>query len=85
MCFFSRKQPSIPTSPAPVAPPAPAPTPVITPSEISPQIQGEARRKRREQLRFGLASTIKTSARGLTGRGPELSAPSLTGKTKLGQ
>lgn len=70
--------------PTPVAAPIPAPTPTITPSEVAPQQKDEARRKRLEQMRFGLASTIKTSARGLTGAGPELSSASLTGKTKLG-
>lgn len=83
MCFFSK--PKAPSVPIPAAAPIPAPSPVITPSEVSPQQAGEARRKLLQQKRFGLASTIKTGARGLTGAGPELSAPSLTGVQKLGQ
>ena len=84
MCFFSKPK-APPTPPMPSSPPPMAPPPVITPSEVSPQQQGESRRKRLEQQRFGLASTIKTSSRGLTGQGPELSSASLTGVKKLGQ
>jgi len=89
MCFFS--QPKTPTpSPAPIiknAPvtPAPSPTPTKTapePSQVSPQ---EARRKQLGILRYGLASTIKTSPRGVSGSGADLYAPAAYGKTKLGQ
>lgn len=78
MCIFgSPKTPDI--SP----PPAAAPAPTITPSEVSSQSSEEARRKRLQQLRSGLASTVKTSARGIVGSGPELQQ-SGAGKTKLG-
>lgn len=79
MCYSSPEAPS--NKPAP--PPPPAPT--IMPSEVSAQSTESAKQKRRESLRSGLASTIKTSARGITGAGPELISPSLLGsKTKLG-
>jgi hypothetical protein len=78
MCFA--KAPKV-EAPAPV--PAPAPAPVITPSEVSPQSANEARRKRLDALRYGLASTIKTGPRGLVGAGAELSS-SGQGKQKLG-
>ena len=80
MCFFgSSKQPSV--SPAPT----PAPAPTITPSEVSPQASDEARRKRLERTRFGLASTIKSgSPRGITGAGAELNPMYNTAKSKLG-
>ncbi len=81
MCFGSRQ--SAPASPQIVQAPAPSPTPVITPSEVSAQQAGESRRKKLDQLRYGLASTIKTGSSGIMGAGAELKAPS-TGKTKLG-
>ena len=83
MCFFSK--PKAPAAPAITqAPPAaPAPKPIVMPSEVSPQTKEETRRKRLDKLRFGLASTIKTSPRGITGTGVNLSAP-VTGKTTLG-
>jgi hypothetical protein len=82
MCFGSKKQ-SMPAAPTIVSAPAPAPTPTIIPSEVSPQQAGESKRKRLEQLRYGLASTIKTGTRGIMGSGSELQAPT-TGKKKLG-
>ena len=78
MCFSSPKKQEV------KAAPPPAPAPVITPSEISPQTQDENRRKRLERLRSGLAATIKTSPRGITGAGADLSASGGGGKTKLG-
>lgn len=70
-------------TPPPVEAPPPAPVP--TPSEVSPQSASDARRRRLEQLRYGLASTIKTSARGLTGTGPNLVSEQLQNKKqKLG-
>ena len=76
--LFSKSK--APTMPAPPPPPAPAPVP--TPSEVSPQLAGDARRRQREMLRRGVASTIKT--RGITGSGAELSSASLSGKSTLG-
>ena len=82
MCFFSK--PKQPQMPVPIqGPPPPAPTPTITPAEVNPLDQQDARRKRLAKQRFGLASTIKTSARGVAGTGVDLSAP-VTGKTALG-
>ena len=79
MCLFSK-----PKAPEPMAPPpTPAPIPVITPSEVSPQAEAEGRRKRLDRLRFGLASTVKTGPRGISGAGADLQAP-VTGKTRLG-
>lgn len=79
MCFFgSPKTPSV--SPAPT----PAPAPTITPSEVSPQASDEARRKRLERTRFGLASTIKSGPRGIVGSGAELNPMYNQGKAKLG-
>lgn len=77
MCFSSPKPPD--QQPIPVA----APTPTITPSEISPQAAGEARRKQLEQLQYGLASTIKTSPLGITGTGSDLASTG-QGKKSLG-
>lgn len=81
MCFGggNSKTPSV-SAPPPMAPP-----PVIQPTEISAASAGEARRKKLEQLRFGLASTIKTSPKGITGVKPDLQAPALAGqKTTFG-
>ncbi len=71
-----------PKMPAPQ--PLPSPSPVPTPSESSPQASDDARRRKLEQMRAGLASTIKTSARGIVGSGAELSKTGATGKVKLG-
>jgi len=84
MCFFSSpKPPPTPIAPPPPPTPAPPPTPTITPSNVSPQEQAEGRRRKLERLRYGLSSTIKTSARGITGSGADLQSPA-TGKVKLG-
>lgn len=68
MCFGGKPKAPEP----PKAAPPPAPIPVITPSEVSPQEQAEGRRKKLSRLRYGLASTIKTSPRGIFGTGAEL-------------
>lgn len=67
------------------APPvqAAAPAPTILPSEVSAQNAEDNRRKQVERLRSGIASTIKTSPRGILGTSPELQ-PGSTGKQKLG-
>ena len=72
-----------PEPPAPTKPPDPAPTP--TPSDVSPQISQEERRRKLKNLRFGLASTIKTSSKGISGAGADLTNRSLQGKKKLGE
>lgn len=78
------KSPDMPNT-APAPSPESNPPPTIVPSEISAQSADESRRKRLQSLRYGLASTIKTSPRGITGSGPELRAATLYGKDKLGQ
>lgn len=78
MCFGSPKTPEVKQAPTP------SPTPSVMPAESSPMASGEARRKRLEQLRSGIASTINTGPRGITGQGAELKPPSLTGKSLLG-
>ncbi len=79
MCFGgSAKTPTVSPSPTP------SPTPSVIPAEASPMASGEARRKRLEQLRSGIASTINTGPKGITGQGAELKPPSLTGKSLLG-
>ena len=85
MCFFNKPKapdPVVVTPPPNVSQP-PAPTPTVQPSTVSPQQQAETRRKKLARLRSGLASTIKTSARGITGSGADLSAPA-SGKQNLG-
>lgn len=67
----------------PVAAPAPAPTPM--PTNVNPVATAGDRAKVLENYKYGLASTIKTGAQGITGTGPELSAPGMTGAKKMGQ
>lgn len=78
MCFFS--SPKVPDA---VAPPALPPSPTILPSEVSAQSAEDTRTKKLQQLQYGLASTIKTSPRGIVGQGAELQ-PNSTGKQTLG-
>lgn len=80
MCFGGGK---VEQPPAVQAPPAPAPAPTITPSTVSAQAAGETRRKQLERLQTGIASTIKTSPKGIIGTGAELQAAG-TGKERLG-
>lgn len=84
MCFGSPKQQQqgIPQVQAPPQPP-PAPAPTILPSSVSAQSAGENRRKQLEKLQYGLASTIKTSGKGILSTGSELQ-PMGSGKEKLG-
>lgn len=77
MCFSGGGK--VQTVKTPVA----APTPTITPSESSAATSPEARRKRLERLRYGMASTIKT---GVGGVAAPLSTQATTQpKTKLGE
>ena len=65
MCFgslFGGGKQQAPTLPPP--PPIPSPPPVPTPSESTGQTPDE-RKRRRDLLRSGIASTIKTSQRGV--------------------
>lgn len=71
-----------PSTPAVAPPPDPAPMPSA--AEDNPQTTAEERRLKLERMRRGLASTIKTSSRGLTGSGADLTQQTLAGKTTLG-
>jgi len=73
MCIFGGGS----KAPAPMAPPPPAPTPEGPSKQINVK-------DNLAKLRMGLASTIKTSPRGITGTGANLVAASSTGKQKLG-
>lgn len=84
MCIFSKpKSPSVVQAPAVPAPPPPPQ--VVAPTEVSAQSADESRRKRLERIRNGLAGTIKTGARGITGNGANLTGAGQTGRTRLGQ
>jgi len=84
MCIFSKpKTPAPPVMPATPAPPPMPPPPTPTP-EVASQVASDSRKKRLEQLQYGLASTIKTGARGLTGTGADLKSSGFYGKSKLG-
>lgn len=83
MCFGGggSKSPAITQVPAP----APAPTPqAIPPSEVEGRVSEDERRRKLTRMRSGLASTIKTSAKGLTGSGADLLSQTILGKDKLG-
>lgn len=75
MCFGSPKPPT-PQAVPPISPP-----PTITPTNVSDvSAQETARKQRVAQLRYGFASTIKTSPQGITGTGSDVQ-PSNTGST----
>ena len=81
MCFGGSKQ----QTPAAVAAPKPSPIPqAIAPSEVEGNVSEDERRKKLSRMRNGLASTIKTSAKGLTGSGSDLLTQTIMGKNKLG-
>jgi hypothetical protein len=76
MC--SGKKPEAPAQQAQViTPPPPAPSP------SSPE-DTQGGKKRQKDLRYGLASTIKTSARGIGGSGSDLMPNTAGLKQKLG-
>ena len=79
MCFSSPKPPDTKTPPTP----SPSPTPIE--SQTGAAVSSADRRKKLQQSRFGLASTIKTSASGVTSGTASLLSPELTGKKKLGE
>lgn len=67
------------------AQPVPSPSPqLIAPSKVEGVISQDERRQKMNRLRNGLASTIKTSAKGLTGSGADLMSQMVTGKEKIG-
>lgn len=71
----------------PAATPVPqaAPTPqAIAPSAAEGMVSEDERRQKLSRMRNGLASTIKTSAKGLTGSGSDLLTQTIMGKDKLG-
>lgn len=76
MCFGSPKTPSVPPPPEP----APIPTP-SEPVDVASQTT-EQRQAATKQLQYGILSTIKTSAAGVTGAGPDLIAAQAGGTTK---
>ena len=80
MCFGGGNKPEQPKA---AAAPDPIPTP-IQPSSVEGQASADEKRRKLERLRRGLKSTIKTSARGLTGSGADLASQTLSGKSKLG-
>ena len=65
-------------APAPAPVMAPPPAPVATESQKNPQDKD-----RLSRLRYGMAETIKTGGRGLSGGGAELTG-AIPGKQKLG-
>jgi len=75
MCMGSK-----PKMPDPVPAPAPTPPPP-TPSE--PMATQANVAKQMDKFRYGLASTVKTGARGLTGSGSDLMGENKL-KKKLG-
>lgn len=81
MCFGGGPK----AQPVPVQPtPAPAPS-LIPPSQVEGAVTQDERRQKLTRMRNGLASTIKTSAKGLTGEGADLTSQMVTGaKEKLG-
>lgn len=78
MCFSSPKTPDVQQYKS-------SPTPTTTESKTDSATSIEDRRKKLEKMRFGLASTIKTSTSGTQGKAIDLSSASATGKEKLGQ
>ena len=80
MCFGGGgKQPA--AQPIPQAAPTPQ---AIAPSAVEGNVSEEERRQKLSRMRNGLASTIKTSAKGLTGSGSDLLTQTIMGKDKLG-
>lgn len=61
----------------------PDPVPTVTEEEVSTESNEQSRRSRLNRMRAGIASTIKTSSRGITGTGADLYNSS-GGKKTLG-
>lgn len=75
MCFGSKQKVPDPGPPPDPTPPPPTPAePGATQTDVKKQI---------DKYRFGLASTIKTGPRGITGSGADLYSDKKL-KTKLG-
>lgn len=96
MCIASKPKVQAPPAPVILPPPTLPNAPQIAQGVSEPEkriIGGEnqssqtseqERKKKVERLRYGLASTIKTRGRGITGSGAELSSGQLVGKNSLG-
>ena len=76
MCFGSK-----PKAPDAVAAPAPMPPP---PSPVDAMVTEGNTKQRLERLKFGLASTIKTSPKGVSGTGADLTNTNSGLKKTLG-
>lgn len=79
MCFSSPKPPDVPPPPPQAVIP---PAPTVMPSKVSEQTVAD-RQKKIQNLRYGLASTIK-AGRGISGAGAELQPVAGEGKKTLG-
>jgi hypothetical protein len=78
MCFWGSSK--VNTTPAPAISPAPSPTSDMT----NPQLSQQQRVSRLAAMRYGLLSTIKTSPRGITGSGADLTGSDASKKKVLG-
>jgi len=73
------KEQDISITPVPAAAPEPSPVP----SETS-ALTAEKKRKKTESMKYGLMSTVKAGAGGVTGGGADLISSAATGKKTLG-
>jgi len=71
------------STPAVSKPPDPTPAPM--PTSVNSLASAQDRARNLDSYKYGLASTIKTSASGITGQGAELKAPAITGVDKTGK
>lgn len=76
MCFSSKVK--TPEAAAPAAPAVPSPTP------SEPMATQANAKKQMDKFRYGLASTVKTGPRGISGSGSDLMGNQNNLKTKLG-
>ena len=75
MCFGGKQK-------TPELPAVPAPTPIPTPAQTAPLVAEDQRARKIQNLKMGMASTIKTSPAGVSGTGADLAAG--VGKKTLG-
>ena len=84
MCFGGGKTPEVAAAPAaqPLPPPTPSPSPAQSPAEQ--QQTAQQKRNKVDALRYGSMNTIRNTggAQGLSGTGPDLSAPQAQGGQK---
>lgn len=89
MCLsslFGNKKQSAPSLPPPAPTPAPPPVPVASENPVE---TADQRRKRADNLRQGVLSTLKSGPGGVTGTGADLKSATASGmytsmKPKLG-